>query len=561
MATTYRATSPTGNIVALKILSPRHARNRTSRRRFENEVALGISLNHPNIVRVIDYGLYEEMPYIVMDYIAGDSLDRRIRAQPITPEQLLPILIDVAVALDHANFAHKPQVIHRDVKPANILLRSDGRAMLADFGIAKLEGMTSFTATDARVGSVYYMSPEQAGGALELTPASDVYSLGVSAFHALTGRQPFTGDHEVSIARMQIDNPPPHLCELNPAITPAVCSTVLWAMEKSPSKRPSSAGEFAEAFRMALSQSKRDFIGDRYHAVLSPSVKNGSRSRSANESVPSQKTDRVSTLPMPQHGANGGYNNHRENGHAPQNDANSTVEPTDRKTKPQDSAKAQPTAAKKRSPLVLWALGGIATLCLALGLGGVISMRMIGNWLLNATATTTVATLVPIIFDPFATVAPTEIILPSTTPTAGNINTPNTVTLTLPSNNNTPTPEPTKAILITPRVRPTLPPVRVPTRIPPRRPVPTRTPTRVVTVTQAPPSSSPTVIPPSATSRPITGTPIIRNTMTSLPIPAQTTRPGGSAPNAPTATRVVVINTPPIILPSPRPAPSPTKVN
>lgn len=253
MATVYRATAPSGNLVAIKVLAMHLASDPTARLRFEQESNLG--LMHPNIVHVLDWGVDEDAPFIVMDYIVGESLDRRLtREGAMSPQVLKDILRDTADALD---YAHARDVIHRDVKPSNILIRANKRAVLGDFGVAKYRGATNYTATAARVGSVFYMSPEQANGALEPTSSSDIYSLGVTAYYALAGRHPFEADNEIAIARMHMDVKPKHVSDVNPDIPRAVGSVVMQALEKDPLRRPKTAGEFARAFEQAVAQGNR----------------------------------------------------------------------------------------------------------------------------------------------------------------------------------------------------------------------------------------------------------------------------------------------------------------
>ena len=249
MAAVYRATAPDGNLVALKLMPVHLAADATTRARFEQESRLG--LNHPNIVRVNKAGVVDGTPYIEMEYVAGESLDRLVmRAGPLPPQALARILLDIGRALD---YAHGQGVIHRDVKPSNIIIRPDGRALLTDFGVAKAVGITAYTATTARVGSVFFMSPEQAAGAFEITKASDIYSLGVTAYYALTGRVPFEASSEVAIARQHIEQLPPHISDVHPAIARAVGDAVMWALEKLPARRPPSASAFARRFAAALS--------------------------------------------------------------------------------------------------------------------------------------------------------------------------------------------------------------------------------------------------------------------------------------------------------------------
>ncbi len=248
MAAVYRATAPDGRLVALKLLPPHLAADPTMRARFEQESRLG--LEHPNIVRVNRSGMVDGTPYIEMEYVAGESLDRLVaRAGPLSPEATARILLDAGRALD---YAHGRGVIHRDVKPSNVIIRTDGSAMLADFGVAKAMGVTAYTATMTRVGSVFFMSPEQAAGAFEVTPASDIYSLGATAYYALTGHAPFEAGSDVAIARQHIEQLPKHISDVRPTVPRAVGDVVMWALQKSPSQRPASAGAFARSFAAAL---------------------------------------------------------------------------------------------------------------------------------------------------------------------------------------------------------------------------------------------------------------------------------------------------------------------
>lgn len=253
MSTVYRATAPNGNVVALKVLARHLATDPIARLRFEQESKLG--LTHPHIISVLDHGIQDGTPYLVMEYVVGESLERRLaREGTLTPQQLGPILIDAASALD---YAHALGVIHRDVKPSNILLRANGDALLADFGVAKSAWQTAYTATAVRVGSVFYMSPEQANGAVEITPATDIYSLGVTAYYALCGRHPFEGGNDIAIARMHMDEKPPHVCDVNPKVPRSVGAMVMEALEKDPLRRPVTAGEFARAFQRAAQRANR----------------------------------------------------------------------------------------------------------------------------------------------------------------------------------------------------------------------------------------------------------------------------------------------------------------
>lgn len=576
MATTYRATSPAGNIVAIKIMAQRHAKNSISRRRFENEIALGVSLNHPNIVRVIDYGMQDDTPFIVMDYIAGDSLERRLRSQPLSPQEFLPILLDVAKALDHAHFIHQPRVIHRDVKPANILLRSDGRAMLADFGIAKLDGMTAFTATDARIGSVYYMSPEQAAGQLELTPASDIYSLGITAFHVLTGRQPFIGDHEIAIARMQMDDPPPHLCEINPAVPKLICSVVLSAIAKSPSKRPASAGEFADLFQRAIEQSNQEFKGDRYHS-LAP-IKpielpiEAASTAARPKPVVNSAAAAAASIPPAKPIANG---TKLEPVAAPLPEpvppivAKEAAQVVTMPAAVSAPAKIEPsvvtaptTSPKNDAPRKslrvwwLWVVAALMTGCAVLGLStnwfNVILGRIgLSNVMSSLGGVRPTPVPIGVVISNTVTSPPTDTPLVLNTP----IVLP-TVVIVTPTRNVVlvtvvvePTDTPTPRVILTPRPPIVRPPTRVPTRVPTRTPAPTAKP-----LPSATPPPPPVITPtrPAATAT---------ATAVALTVTRPPTQPPPTSPPVLTVTRPPVASTPAPIVPSPHPVPLPTRTS
>ena len=190
-----------GRRVAVKVLGPD-----ADRARFEREARAVAALADPNICQLYDFGEDEGRPYMVLEYLAGGSLDERIqRGRPLPDAETASVARDIAQGLAHA---HERGLIHRDLKPANILFDSEGRAKIADFGIARMGGTGTLTAAGTVLGTAAYISPEQARGETA-TPASDVYSFGVLLFLMLTGRLPFEAPGAMQLAAMHRDEPPP----------------------------------------------------------------------------------------------------------------------------------------------------------------------------------------------------------------------------------------------------------------------------------------------------------------------------------------------------------------
>ncbi len=251
MATVYRAYQVSMNrLVAIKILPRQFLNDDTYLQRFEREVQIVSQLEHRNIVPVHDYGEFEGQPYIVMRYMSGGSVDDLVRTGPLSAEQIVNILGQIAPALD---YAHSRGVLHRDLKPSNVLMDDDGGAFLTDFGIARIlgEGAGATITTTGVVGTPAYMSPEQAQGK-PLDARSDIYALGVMLFEMATGRRPFEGDTPYSIAVQQVTMPPPRPRSLNPELSSALESVILTAMAKTPDSRYPDAATLAEMVSRAL---------------------------------------------------------------------------------------------------------------------------------------------------------------------------------------------------------------------------------------------------------------------------------------------------------------------
>src|SRR4029077_21231758 len=207
MATIYRASdSQLGRDVAVKVLRPEYGRDPDFVARFRMEAQAVASLNSPNIVVVHDFGMDDAGPFIVMDYVDGEDLARLLRRTgPLPPAQAARIAAEVARALAAA---HARGLTHRDIKPGNILLAQNGRVLVTDFGIARAIAEAQMTLPGMTLGSVQYMSPEQARGETA-TERSDIYALGVVLFEMLAGRRPFEGDSAAAIAMARLMPPVP----------------------------------------------------------------------------------------------------------------------------------------------------------------------------------------------------------------------------------------------------------------------------------------------------------------------------------------------------------------
>jgi serine/threonine-protein kinase PpkA len=227
MATVYQAVQTSlERTVALKVMAPALAADTTFGERFQKEAKTVASLTHPNILAIHDIGAVGPYNYIAMEYVSGGDLKECIR-KGLTPEQALEVVRQVADALEHA---HKQGIVHRDIKPENILFREDGTVVLTDFGIAKsVDATTQMTATGMSIGTPRYMSPEQAQGKSGLDGRSDLYSLGVVLFEALTGKAPFDAETPVGIAlkhvQAEIPKLPAQLAKYQPLIDRLMAKT------------------------------------------------------------------------------------------------------------------------------------------------------------------------------------------------------------------------------------------------------------------------------------------------------------------------------------------------
>jgi eukaryotic-like serine/threonine-protein kinase len=232
--------------VALKILHGRFAQDREFVERFRREAEAAASLQHPNIVAVFDRGDIEGTYYIAMQLLEGRSLKDLIE-QGLTPEQVVRLIRQV---LEAAGFAHRHGVVHRDLKPQNVIVDDEGVATVTDFGIARA-GTSEITQAGSVMGTPHYLSPEQAQGQA-VTAVSDLYSIGVVLYEALAGRVPFEADSAVAIAMKQVSHTPQRPSSINPAVSPALDAVVMRALEKDPGRRFQSADAFIAALDAAV---------------------------------------------------------------------------------------------------------------------------------------------------------------------------------------------------------------------------------------------------------------------------------------------------------------------
>ncbi len=248
MATVYKAYQPAlDRHVAIKVLPDTYAKDRTFLERFIREARAIAKLYHPHILPVHDFGEQDGTTYIVMEYVSGGTFKKKLKSgQGMVLREAIDLILQACQALE---CAHQNNIVHRDVKPGNMLLRSDSFLLLADFGIAKiLEATTMLTRTGVGIGTPQYMSPEQGtGGAVD--GRSDIYSLGIVLYQSVTGRVPFgaPGDAPLTISLKHVNDPLPPPRQFVSDLPPMVEHVIVKALEKDPSRRFQSATEMIEA--------------------------------------------------------------------------------------------------------------------------------------------------------------------------------------------------------------------------------------------------------------------------------------------------------------------------
>lgn len=241
--------------VAIKVLRQQFVHDEEFIRRFRREAQSAASLSHPNVVSIYDVGQEDDVHYIVMEYVEGKNLNEIIKERaPLQVDESVRIASQIADALDHA---HHNQIIHRDIKPHNILIGRNGRVKVTDFGIARAVTSTTITQTGSVVGSVHYFSPEHAKG-IVTGEKSDLYSLGIVLYQMLTGQLPFLGESPISVALKHLQEEFDEPRKFNPLIPQSVENVILKSMRKNPQERYQSAKEMQTDLETCLMPERRN---------------------------------------------------------------------------------------------------------------------------------------------------------------------------------------------------------------------------------------------------------------------------------------------------------------
>jgi len=290
MATVYKAHQASiGRDVAIKVLSGQHLLDEQFIERFQLEAKTIGSLQHPHILPLYDYGQQDDLLYLVMAFVDGGSLEDLLYAdEPLTTRRIEKIIREIASALD---YAHRHGVIHRDVKPANILLDSEGHALLADFGIVKMIGNDANLTGTGVIGTPAYIAPEQGQGELDIDGRADLYSLACVAFQMFSGVQPYRAETVMKVVLQHITDPIPSLLELEPDLPESLDTVLQRAMAKDRNDRYPSAVAFAEAMTHALHSSEESIMAAKSATPLDEAP--------SNPSSPSSTPTKVLDSPAP----------------------------------------------------------------------------------------------------------------------------------------------------------------------------------------------------------------------------------------------------------------------
>ena len=248
MGKVYTATGPDGGRVALKLVKDDYARDETFRRRFYREARIAQTVKHPNVVPVLDTGEVDGLPYMAQRYIEGMSLDEKLKRDgPLDAQTAVQVCTDVAAGLEALWAAG---MVHRDVKPANILLDESGRGYITDFGLAKDTQGSLLTLPGQALGSMDYMAPEQIRGE-PVSAATDIYALGCVMYECMCGHPPFAEVQGMRILWAHLQDPPPDPRTARPDMSDEFVRTLLSALEKDSANRPQTAGEYARMLAAA----------------------------------------------------------------------------------------------------------------------------------------------------------------------------------------------------------------------------------------------------------------------------------------------------------------------
>ncbi|MCA9892986.1 MAG: serine/threonine protein kinase [Anaerolineae bacterium] len=510
---------------AVKVVEPRLMADDDQaeyRQRFQREAKAIAKLNHPNIISVYQFGEYEDRYYIAMAYIQGRNLRQIMRLvddEPFTPVRTVRILGDIASALDHA---HANNIIHRDVKPSNIIVTADDRAVLMDFGLAlnSLEGTIGNT-----FGSVHYIAPEQAISSAQAVPQSDQYSLAVIAFEILAGKVPFDDASAMSVALKHISDPPPPLTSIVPTASPLVEAVLLRALDKDPNERFASCMEFIDALKLAFDLSEPD-----------PSEKPVLANEDADTAVPLAPAD---TIAVPPEATQAVANSAEARFNGPQPPVEDAVSPIEVPIAATKTQLEPPLLLPRRRGLGFWSWALIALIIAAVALAFALMNDRQNDQRATETAiiveeTSNAATSVALVIAEDTQAAEeTLAAIPTDTPTSTPTDTPTTTETPTPSA--TPSDTPTSTPTDTPSPTDTPTDTLTPTDTETPTPTETLTPTDTDTPTASPTATDTPSVTPTPTETP-SATPTPTDTATSTPTPTDTDTPTATSTYTPTNT-------------------------